>query len=425
MPAYSFLRWLTRAMMVGSGQRLLPLIAVMLVCLVQTNHVLAQKIHLLIVADTDDPAVGKDVEKDWKNIRQQFLENVPESQLNLREITGRDVTRENILASIRRLSVGRNDTIVFAYAGHGLYDETVEKGKERGHALQLTHGPKGNPVQIAVPGTSIAVTIDEMRLVYRTELIKTLENQRARLVVVWTDCCNTVVKVTEKERTKVRGTISAPVKISPLFDSLFMKPSGLIDLITSQKGEMAYGDEVGREGGIATVSLCRFLKTKRDEAISWDQMFALLSSSIAEDFRKSFPTGAVRSQFGLQPQTTQTLHRAAWKLEGASAVAKVSPKKGPFGVTVVDDDAKRGVRITKVVSGSAAELRVAARIDGKDVVGGLTVGDIITHINDKAIRTEKEFADAFDQSGATMRLQFLNSRERFESVRATVDLSVR
>ncbi len=400
--------------------RLLVVVAAFCICFAAADNAWAKKIHLLIVADTDDPAVGKDVEKDWKNIRQRFLENVPESQLSIAELTGKKATREGILSAIKNIKASADDTIVFAFAGHGLFDETIENGVERGHALQLTHGPAGNPVKITVPGTAIAVNINEQRLIYRTVLVQAIEDKKMRLAVLWTDCCNTVVAVTDSAPGKSRAAITSPSTVSPLFDSLFFQPSGLIDLITSQKGEMAYGDEVGREGGIATVAFCRFLRARRQEPLTWDEAFAVVSQSIADEFRKSFPRGAGRAQFGLQPQATQTLHRAAWQLGDVTTTVK-----GPFGVTVVADPQKRGVKVTKLVSGSAAEKRVVARIGGQDVIGGFTIGDIITHVNDQAVRTEKEFADAFDKSGPLLKLQFLNSGDSFSTVTASVDLSVR
>ena len=415
------IRWTSRFQKSASAmhgiRHVLVVVAAFCICFGAAENAWAKKIHLLIVADTDDAAVGKDVEKDWKNIRQRFLENVPESQLSIAELTGKKTTRENILSAIRNIKASADDTIVFAFAGHGLFDETVENGVERGHALQLSHGPAGNPVKITVPGTAIAVNIDEQRLLYRTALVKAIEDKTPRLAVLWTDCCNTVVKVVDNAPGKSRASISAPGTISPLFDSLFFQPSGLIDLITSQKGEMAYGDEVGREGGIATVAFCRFLKERRQQPLAWEEAFAIVGQSIADEFRKSFPSGAGRAQFGLQPQATQTLYRAAWRLGDAT--------KGPFGVTVIDDPQKRGVKVTKLVSGSAAEKRVKAKIGGQDVIGGLTAGDIITHVNDQAVRTEKEFADAFDKSGPLMKLRFLNSGDNFSDVTASVDLSVR
>ena len=115
-----------------------------------------RKLHLVIVADTDDARIGTSVESDANNISKLFIENVPAQNLSVTKIVGRDVTQANIMAKLAAIPANRNDAIVFAYAGHGAYDMTpatpplgsvlvtARSDSTRGHVLTLNHGSDKN-----------------------------------------------------------------------------------------------------------------------------------------------------------------------------------------------------------------------------------------------------------------------------------------
>ncbi|MFK7819951.1 MAG: hypothetical protein AB8G99_14610 [Planctomycetaceae bacterium] len=378
------------------------------------------KVHLVIVADTDDALIGKDVKKDWKNVLARFTENVPDKQLVVRELTGKKVTRDRILNTIKRLSVGSKDTVVFVYAGHGLFDLTNSNGKQKGHAFKLNHGPPGSPLNVTVPGTAIQIPTSTSKVVYRTEVVEALQKQKPRLTVLWTDCCNMLANINATSSGRARSVVRSPKDISPLFKSLFFEPKGLVDLATSKPGELAWGIP---KGGVATVVWCRLLTANRANQMSWDTLFGLLQKEVAGQFVKSFPSGA-RASAAFPLQTTQTMYRFGWSLESGASQATPATK-GSFGVTVADDPSGRGVQLTVVRPGSAAATRVVAVISGQTVTGKMSVGDIITHINDAPIKTQAQFGTEFDKSPITMRIRFLNSNNNFAPVNAMVDLSER
>ena len=379
----------------------------------------AKKVHLIIVADTVDPLIGADCKKDLKNLYARFGENIAESELDIFQLEGKRASRTDILKTISELRTASDDAIVFAYAGHGIFDVTKKSdGSQKGHALQLPHGPPGKTISINVPGTAIKIPANSGKLLYRSDLVAALRKKNPRLLVLWTDCCNQTVQIVTKRVGKGRDGFSVPQTTSPLFKSLLFDASGIVDLATSKPGELAWGDVVDKKGGIATVAFCDFLTKNRQATMTWDQAFPTLKSGIDKGFRRSFPSGA-RAAASLPMQHTQTLYKFEWQLGSQRTVGE----KGPFGVTVVADPGNRGVKVTKVVPGSAAAKRVVAKINGRDILGGLTAGDIITHIEGTPVTTEELFGTAFDNAGPLMRIRFLNAAGNFASVSATVDLS--
>ena len=123
-----------------------------------------QTIHLINVADTSDPKIGRSCEEDMGNVAQIFFFGFPERMLHETRLSGEQVTVENITAAIEQTAVRSNDAMVFFWSGHGGYD--VEK-KE--HFFKM---PQGG-------------------LLYRPTLLGALQKKSARLTVLLTDSCAT------------------------------------------------------------------------------------------------------------------------------------------------------------------------------------------------------------------------------------------
>ena len=394
----------------------------LLVLFAGADTALAAKLHLLIVADTDDIQIGDDVRVDISSFLNTFNPNVPPEQLRIRVMEGREVTRENIFAAIQGLQTAQDDAILFAYAGHGLYDKSVVSGREKGHALQLFNkGLQPQNVQMQIAGSTTPFSIDKSKLVYRSELLQALQNKNARLRVVFTDCCNSFVKIVEPPLMDM--VMSAPmaaesslpkVVLRPLFRQLFFTHSGLIDLGTSAPGELAYGN--AKSGGFGTDKFCEFLGQNRDSSVlNWYSVFDQVKQNLLRHFSKEFPQGADRSKQGMPRQTTQTLHKFGF----------VVPPR--FGITVVNDPQGRGVVITRVsepqgTTGIPAR-NVTAVVNGQQVTGRLNVGDIITNINNAAVLTEQDFARALDTSPRQMTFRMLDKNSNFQVLDCRVELS--
>lgn len=399
--------------------------------LMSVNPALAAgRIHLILVMDTDDPtAVGDDVEKDAANIKERFTDNVPSGQLSIKDLRGPNVTRENVLRTIRNLPVGPDDAIVFAYGGHGLFIAQAGNGERTGHALQFTHGRSNQQLVITLPGSALQLPpIDKARLLYRADLISELEAKRVRLRVVWTDCCNTNVKVELKTRQSdlaysvEAGQFKSPLLVAtPLFRSLFLQPKGLIDLATSAPGEMAWGKPPG-QGGLATVEFCRFLTANKTKTMTWPQAFTQVQREISNAYRQDYPQGNPRSEYGLGVQKTQTLYRFDWRLGVAQKEKPPTPvNKKPLGVRVYNQ--LPGVLITEVTQNSPA---TKFKLPNGDT-GYLEREDVVVKVNGRNVNSATEFATAIRTSPVQLSVvvlsrQDLSAKEKPSLISATTTL---
>src|SRR5882724_3791682 len=86
-----------------------------------SNVASAQSIHVLVVADTADPRIGKACAQTIERIEHVFATLIPSDRYSMRVL---DSARERydedrIIAAISRVPVRGDDTFVFMYDGHG------------------------------------------------------------------------------------------------------------------------------------------------------------------------------------------------------------------------------------------------------------------------------------------------------------------
>src|SRR4051812_3082226 len=77
-----------------------------------------KKLHVLVVLDTNS-SLEPELRIDQGHLETLFQDNVPRERLALKVFTGKQVTREAILAHYRSLKVSPNDALLFFYGGHG------------------------------------------------------------------------------------------------------------------------------------------------------------------------------------------------------------------------------------------------------------------------------------------------------------------
>ena len=78
-----------------------------------------KKLHVLVVLDTNSNlADGLNIDRG--HLEQLFSEDrVPRNRITVKVMTGKEVTRENILAYYRDRKVGPDEGLFFFYGGHG------------------------------------------------------------------------------------------------------------------------------------------------------------------------------------------------------------------------------------------------------------------------------------------------------------------
>jgi hypothetical protein len=216
-----------------------------------TIPAVAQKLHLVIVADVNDKAIGASVRVDRENISNLFYNNVPPQFLNVSVVQPNQVTPEGILKAIRDLSVRSSDTVVFYYSGHGGYD--MNSG---GHSLYLSlYG--GQSLQFSEVQTAVM-------------------NKHPFLAVFLRDCCNNVTPLPRSPLLSVpllERASTPPQKISPLFQQLFFKKTEfeVIDIIGAELGY--YSCCYPNDGGFFTSNFWEVLTVQADRQYSWEQVY--------------------------------------------------------------------------------------------------------------------------------------------------------
>ena len=221
------------------------LTAVVLLCLACAPAA-GQRIYLLAVGDTSEKSgLYFSTGPDLQYIFDAFYANVPGDQLvmfnnpmadfadgssqNLQNPwMGQDVRsdlvdmKNKILQALDNCPAGENDAIVMFYTGHGAYDDN-------GHFLMMP---------------------DCENRLYRKTILERMARKNPRLAVLITDSCN--LQVPSGMAPGPAARMIPPERITPLFESLFIRSRGVTDMNSSSEGQESIG-AIG--GGLLTLSL--------------------------------------------------------------------------------------------------------------------------------------------------------------------------
>jgi hypothetical protein len=342
-----------------------------------------QTIHLINVADTADAKIGRSCEEDMGNVAQIFFFGFPERMLHETRLNGDQVTVENITAAIEQTPVESNDTLVFFWSGHGGYD--VEK-KE--HFLNM---PQGGPL-------------------YRSTLLGALQKKSARLTVLLTDSCANFVDTTAGLQQMAPASPDPNRGVAPLFDELFLKARGVVDINAAAPGEVALGLQGGGLFGMLLASsalyeqppdntprpineyMVGYLWANMERRATWKQMVGQMQPVAQKLFTAVHPEG-IEHPAGPR-QTTQTI--TAFALPREAAVA--DDRGSRFGVMAVANGSD-GVRVTSVRRGYPG-TRVVVIATGEVLT--LQAGDVILEVNGQEIHSLQDYVDTVRSSPPTM-----------------------
>ncbi len=281
----------------------------------------AYRVHVLLVLDTDSRLPGIGIDR--YAIRNVLAEGFPNpNRFEVTELRDKAVTPERVLAYYRQLQVDQTDTLLCFYSGHGSFDPT------HGQALMMVHGA-----------------------LWRSQLRAAMEAKRARLVVLWTDCCSTTqVPVGVAQRPP-----PPPGPESKLLVNLLLQHRGVVDLNASSPGQAAWGDTV--HGGLFTFALTESLKpeqfaamdTDRDGFVGWSEFVPAVRRKLDEVFgefkERCLTDPGIRSPkldetLGRQDQQTLYAGSLGDRLSGLAAVPPPGPGRTEFdapnlGITFV------------------------------------------------------------------------------------------
>jgi hypothetical protein len=334
-------------------------------------------LYLVLVADTNDPQIGESVQVDQNRTRDLFSSHVPESRLQIQEVSGRAVSQKAIMAAIRNARVRpQKDTLVLYFCGHGGFDTT-------------------NREHIVKAGS------DET---YRSDLRKAMQARHARLTVILTDTCSTIVR-----RPPRVGAIPGPGGLSRVFKSLFFESQGMVDISCTKPGEEAMGDLTG---GYFTTVFCEYLNKMSDSSLSWNQLVNAINTNMPMRYSDARQTAHSLSDLPDGGGLAGAAPTGANPDQGLAGDASGSRgRRVRFGVSVTQTSRASqhgGVEVAEVIPGSPGTMMRSVE-DGeiRQLVPGLNV---ITHINGREIHSYGDFARAVKESPRRIKVRVYNLR---------------
>ena len=335
-------------------------------------HAAEPTIHVVIAAD-GRAGLGVNLVADYQNMERLFRENVPQSQLKLILMETDDITPDKVLQTVNRIELGAEDTLVFYFSGRAAND-----AGNGGQFFQL-RDEEGKLAELQ-----------------RRTLLATLRNKKARLTVLLTDCCN-IERESSGQSKGLTKTAKSPEKMTPIFEALFVKPEGTVDITSSKRGEVSFVDVTDKKRGSCFTwpLVALFERQKNNHSITWPEFVAELKTDVQQAFLESWPSGF---QFdpplnGIAIQKTQTVE-VYGSLPGEEE-QQVTTRGPRFGVRAVNHPGG-GVRITEVLPG------------GPGCRAGFEVGDIILEINGTPIRNELDYSKAIDDSPKKINAKVIN-----------------
>ena len=224
-----------------------------------TNDQKSSRMFLLTVADTEDGTIGPDCDMDRKK-QQEYFKKIADKlgiQIITTELTGKDLSKTNVLKKIAEIQPTRNDIVIFHYSGHG-----YSKEDNRQYPYLDLRYDKDIPVQNG----------DELNM---EEIYAMITNKPGRLNLVISDCCNWHLDVTSIKSQNIATPRPSSVGLSlDNMKALFMSPNRTSIMITAAaKGQVSAGNAIN--GGIFTTqfreSLQKFMSIT-NENITWDQI---------------------------------------------------------------------------------------------------------------------------------------------------------
>ena len=138
------------------------------------------KIHLLVVANTNDSAIGASCYKDMTRMVHTFqdLAEFLDIKIYPTTIFGKTYTKKNIEKAIKDLAPGPNDVVIFYYSGHG---------------FRKVDRPKPAKPYSRYPFLDFRAKPTDDYNVYSMnmqDIFETIRKKGARLNLVLSDCCN-------------------------------------------------------------------------------------------------------------------------------------------------------------------------------------------------------------------------------------------
>ncbi len=338
------------------------LVLISFILCVSQSH--AQKIHLLIAADTNDESIGQGVAKNVPNLETWFRAHVPTKDLTISKVTGRNFSRQGILSAVDRINPRSSDGLVVIVCCHGAYSRN-------GHYLSM-HSQQN---------------------LYRKDLVAKVKLQGAGTDVVITDACNIFL---EPPTMEFGFEGEPPSQIAPLFKSLFLDARGVVDINSASEGQVSW--TCSQDGSFFINVVGDILINKAHTKMNWHQFVALLDRGL-KDVYKSNGGSLSDSRTGY---TQREQNVRVWSLPDKSSLPNPHKlyylRKGDVILSVNGVAVKNGAEYKGAVRKSGRIMRFRVR-DAKD--GRVYIME--TTLRDSSPRFGVYYKDAYGGASVTGR----------------------
>ncbi len=220
----------------------------------------ADKVHLVLLIAGADSAIGKADIKDVASVKNAMLTAFAgdRGRLVIHDFTGKNpntrkyYTGEEVLAGLRAMNIGRNDSVFVYHSGHG--------------GIENPRDPEGSHV----------LTIDGGRI-RRKAILDTVQTRQPRLVMILTDCCSNFTSFENEDEGD--GCQPGNALNVQTVRNLTLHGVGVASITAAQDGKSGIASYVGPNPGNAgsafTVALMREWYSQRTYT-TWGEMFPYL-----------------------------------------------------------------------------------------------------------------------------------------------------
>ncbi len=228
-----------------------------------------RRVVSLLIALTLDKDIGNSCAVDLGNMQQLMYNGIgPQYRGPIITLSGNDVTPTRVSDTIRGLGIGRGDTLVVYYSGHGGF------------------GPPPSPDDVSGGHFIMASTGEQM---LRKPLWDDLASKNAHLTVLITDCCN-VAAPPEAAFSLYTKKFRTPAAANGVLYSLLLNSHGSVDINSAERGEFAFGDNVN--GGVFTSAMKDVLndptRFSLPQYTTWTTFYKKLEVETSNKYRYEF-----------------------------------------------------------------------------------------------------------------------------------------
>ncbi|WP_197490734.1 caspase family protein [Planctomyces sp. SH-PL62] len=173
--------------------------------------------YVLLVGLTNDPNIGASIKASLEYLEPIFKNEVAEERLRLSVIQGDECTAANLLARVRDVPCGPDDTFLVYYLGHGAHAPTADpRDPSQGHFFSM-------------PGGDL----------YRITLADAIRDKPGRLKILFSDTCNVQATPVSPARAVSEVALRRIVGLTPL-EKLLFNHRGSLDVSASSRGQYSW-----------------------------------------------------------------------------------------------------------------------------------------------------------------------------------------